>query len=189
MSKSKKGFASRFALVMVAAVALGFLASQVYGYTVSRKTDNSGTQIYLLEDSGDLTIAGSLTAGTGQTITSGGLTVTAGGLTVTAGGLTVSDGAINLGSWSETIADGAVITNQAGVGILTGTSGGTTNTIANAGGAGEHLNLINNSAFPIVIAEAGNLSMAGNVTLGENDSIEFISTAAGEWVEMGRSDN
>lgn len=161
MKKNKKGSVSKFVVFSMSLALLVSLGVSAYGYTVSRKTDSSGTQIYLLDDSGNLTISGGLTAA----------------------------GVINLGSFTETVADGAVITNEAKVAVLTGTTGGTTNTVANPSAAGEELILVNNSAFPIVFADSGNVKLSGAITLGEDDTLHLVSTSASEWVEVSTSDN
>lgn len=165
------------ALVSVLAL-VGVLS---YGYTVDRKVDSTGTQIYLLEDSGNLTIGGTVTS-------AGASTITAGGLTVTAGGLTVSDGVINLGTWSEATTADSVITNQAGVGLVTPGTSGATNTLAAPVAAGEVMKLVNIAANTFIIAESGNVQSAGAMTLGQYDTIEFVAVST-NWVEVSRSNN
>ena len=192
MSKKNEGKAK---LGLLLALVVAFVAASVHAYTVKRSVDADGTQIFLLEDSGNLTVGGTVTSAGAQTITAGGLTITAGGLTVTAGGATITAGGLSvagpvtIGSFSETIADLAVITNRGAVAILTGTSGGTTNTILNPTAAGETLTLINNAAFLIVIADSGNVKLAGAISLTEDDVLELVSTSASEWVEVSRSVN
>lgn len=175
MSKKNKGNVKTGLLIVLALV---FVASIAKAYTVSRAVDASFTEIYLLDDSGNLTIAGAMTSATA--VFSGAVSAS--------DGLTVG-GVVNLGTFAETVADAAVVTNEGHTAILTGTSGGTTNTIANPSASGEAFLLINNSAFPIVIADSGNVKLAGAVTLGEDDTIQLMSTSASEWVEVSRSDN
>lgn len=214
MSKKNEGKAK---LGLLLALMLAFAAASVHAYTVSRKVDSGGTQIYLLEDSGNLTVGGTVTSAGAQTITAGGLTITAGDLTVTAGDiistvgdLTVSSGNTLLssgnltmtsgefkitagkfspGSYTETIADDAVITNQGAVAILTGTSGGTTNTLLNPTAAGEFFTLINGSAFAIDIADSGNLKLSAAASLFQDDTLSLISVSSSVWVEVSRSTN
>ena len=169
MIKKKQG---NVKIGIALAVAFVFVVSLASAYTVSRKVDGSFNQIYLLDDSGNLTISGTMTS-VGASFTGD----------LTAGGV------VNLGTFAETVADAAVITNEGYLAILTGTTGGTTNTIANPTASGETFVLVNNSAFPIVIADSGNVKLAGAITLGEDDSLELISTSASEWVEVSRSDN
>ena len=179
MSKKNEG-KIKFSFLLALIVAFAVVSAQAY--TVSRKVDSGGTQIYLLEDSGNLTVGGTVTSAGAQTITAGGLTVTAGGLTVTAG-------KFSPGSYTETIADAAVITNQGAIAILTGTTGGTTNTFLNPTAAGESFTVVNNSAFTIVIADSGNVKLAGAYSMTEDDVLELVSTSASEWVEVSRSVN
>jgi putative membrane protein len=119
MFKSKEqGYVKR---MLVAFVACVFVASSVLAYTVSRKVDSSGTQIYLLEDSGNLTVAGAITSSSGSlTLTSGDLTLTSGDATLTSGDLTLTSGNATLTSGNLTLTSGnATLTS----GDLTMTAG------------------------------------------------------------------
>ena len=169
MSKKTKG---NVRVGFIALVAVLCLASIARAYTVARSVDGSFNEIYLLEDSGNLTISGVMTSASASFTGD-----------LTAGGV------VNLGTFAETVADAAVITNEGYMAILTGTTGGTTNTIANPSASGESLILVNNSAFPIVIADSGNVKLAGAITLAEDDSLHLVSTSAAEWIEVSRSDN
>mgnify|MGYP003643983136 CR=1 FL=1 len=256
MSKKNEGKAK---LGLLLALVVAFVAASVHAYTVKRSVDADGTQIFLLEDSGNLTVAGTVTSAGAQTISSGGLTLTAGDLTVTAGDInstlgdltltagditstlgdftmtagnallssgnltltsgnailtsgdltvssgntlltsgnltmtsgdfTITAGKVNLGTYTETIANLGVITNQGAVAILTGVSTGTTNTFLNPTAAGEFFTIINNSAWAIDIADAGNVKLSAAAALFQDDTLSLVSISSSVWVEVSRSTN
>ena len=228
MSKKNEGKAK---LGFLLAVACFFVAGSLYAYTVKRSVDADGTQIFLLEDSGNLTVAGTVTSAGAQTISSGGLTITAGDLTVTAGdidstlgnltltagdatltlgdltvtsgntllssgNLTMTDGEFKItagkfspGSYTETIAEAGVITNQGAVAIITTVSTGTTNTLLNPTAAGEFFTIINNSAWAISLADSGNLKLSAAALLFQDDTLSLVSISSSVWVEVSRTTN
>jgi hypothetical protein len=48
---------------------------------------------------------------------------------------------------------------------------------------------VNNAGTNVVFAEAGNIHSAGDVTLGQYDSITFMAIAAGSWIQTGANNN
>lgn len=122
---------------------------------------------------GNITAAGTMTAGTGLVATTGGVTAVAGGLTVTAGGLTVSAG-------------GAVITgNSAVIGTLSSTSAMTaattlvvgTGLAVSAGGA----------AITGLTAVTGAITATTTITAGTNlvATAGSITATAGDVIVTG----
>jgi hypothetical protein len=68
-------------------------------------------------------------------------------------------------------------------------SGVATVALANASAAGYTVTFVNNAGTNVVFAEAGNIHSAGDVTLGQYDSITFTAIAAGSWIQTGANNN
>lgn len=89
---------------------------------------------------------------------------------------------------SIAVTEGAIITPTGTFQELTA-AGGVTATLADPAAAGQTVILFNSTSNAITIADGSGRYFAGNVVLGSYDNVTLISTAAGSWMEISRSDN
>lgn len=112
-----------------------------------------------------------------------------------AAGLVLADGSLTVPDWARftpqtaiSVTNGAVFTPTGSYQPLT-SFGNVTPTLSAAGfTAGSLLLLVNTTNTSILLPEAGNLIMAGNVTLGQYDTITFLYDGT-RWIERARVNN
>lgn len=131
------------------------------------------------------------------TMSAGNLTLTTGNVVATAGDVTAGDDATV--SDDLTVGGFTRITAQTGITVTTAafTPTGTYQPIASAGtvtptitvlAAGTMVRLVNTTNTSIVLVDTSTVKLAGNITLGQYDSLTLVSDGA-NWIELARSNN
>lgn len=120
-----------------------------------------------------LSVAGAVTAS--STMSVGGNATFAKNVVITPAVQSLAAGATTL-----TIANSLYILEPYGVSTVA---------LANASSAGYTVTFVNNAGTNVVFAEAGNIHSAGDVTLGQYDSITFTAIAADSWIQTGAINN
>ena len=148
----------------------------------------------------NLVASGTITAGTGLTVTSGGQTITAGGQTITAGGLTLTAGQLDIGDWVNASARTPVVVSAGGIITPTGTyqpltstgvvAGSTSKAIADGVETGDLLLLRNANASDAITVDGtgGNVECKTDKALGAGDTLMLIWNGA-DWNCLSLADN
>ena len=123
-------------------------------YILTQITGNQAIWTQQASTVGNLTVGGTITAGTGLTVTAGGATITAGGLTVTAGGAAITGATAVTGALSAT---------------TTVTAG--TNLVATAGSVSAGTTI---SATTTVTAGTGLIATTGGVLASAGDMVATL---------------
>ena len=190
MSKKNEG---KIKFSFLLALIVAFAVVSVQAYTVSRKVDSGGTQIYLLEDSGNMTVGGTVTSAGAQTITAGGLTLTAGDLTVTAGDInsTLGDLTLTAGDITSTLGDFTMTSGNAllSSGTLTLTAGDATLTAGDlnltAGSVDLTAGWISEGVQDVTLTAAAVLTpSSGYITLNSDTGIITNTIAASATIPL-----
>lgn len=140
---------------------------------------------------GDPTFSGSATFSGMPTFsdgfTAGGITSTV-GITITNGDLTIADNLIVTAQTVISPTDGGIIT-ATGTYQPISSAGAVTVTIETSGvTAGTHIILENTTATAILILNTGTTKLAGDITLGQYDSLH-VRYDGTNWIEVSRSNN
>lgn len=86
------------------------------------------------------------------------------------------------------VTDGSTITPTGTFQELTA-AGAVGASVAAPAAAGQLVILFNSTANAITITDTTGIALATDAVLGQNDSVTIISTAAGQWMEVSRSNN
>lgn len=139
---------------------------------------------------GQLTAMGStsLQATTvGSTLAVTGAQTNAASITQSDGNLTVADKLIATGQTTATVAMNGTITPVGTTTLISAAGAVGTSSIA-AGTNGQLLLLVNVGSNAITITDTGTLKLAGNVALGQFDTLQLVSDGF-NWYQIGTANN
>lgn len=200
------------AAILVAGLLLGMGAMAVDAQSYWQKFENIWARTLLTTGNatigGDLTVVGatnipsvasSSLSTTGNALVGGNATIS--GTSNLVGNVTVA-GTLAANGTTFTVAKTQWFARQTAIAVTEGsviTPTGTFQELTAAGAvgaslaapsaAGQTLILFNSTANTITLTDGSGQAFAGNIALGLNDSAVLISTQAGWWIELSRSDN